>query len=29
MKIHRIHHVGIIVNDLAAAKRFFLTLVLK
>jgi catechol 2,3-dioxygenase-like lactoylglutathione lyase family enzyme len=24
MKIHRIDHVGIIVNDLAAAKAFFL-----
>jgi len=24
MKIHRIDHVGIVVNDLAAAKAFFL-----
>ena len=29
MKIHRIDHVGIIVNDLPAAKAFFLTLALK
>jgi catechol 2,3-dioxygenase-like lactoylglutathione lyase family enzyme len=29
MKIHRIDHVGIVVNDLPAAKAFFLDLGLK
>ncbi len=26
MKVHRIDHVGIVVNDLPAAKKFFLDL---
>jgi catechol 2,3-dioxygenase-like lactoylglutathione lyase family enzyme len=29
MKIHRIDHVGVIVNDLSAAKAFFLDLSLE